>query len=219
MDGFGFLTNKSREWRCLHWTVAWGSIIFVWLELMTAGQGPARRSTSACCREHSADPAKQAVDLSVVRQLSSSLPTLGPLLPIRRDGLLSSRGPHPPSPPNHIACQANLAELPPMIILSAVVSPAAEEEAGRSEAGVLPRGNNEQRPISHKLAARASRATSQAADQRRTCCLQNHPRHAQPAKGKAQPAISNPWILLWHYNLFGMTLIWKAPVDLWPMGA
>ena len=53
VDGwiFEFLTNKSREWLGLHWSVARGSIIFVWLKLMTAaGQGPARCSTSACCR-------------------------------------------------------------------------------------------------------------------------------------------------------------------------
>ena len=86
------------------------------------------------------DPAKQAVDLSVRRQLSSShhhhpSPLWGPSCPSPVTACCppSPLLPSPPTLPNKVACQANLAQLP-MIILSAVVSPAAAEEVGRSEA-------------------------------------------------------------------------------------
>ena len=148
----------------------------------------------------------------------SLVATLGPLLPIRRDGLLSSQAPPSPllpsnapppyPPPNLVACRANLAQLP-MIILSAVVSP-AEEETGR--AGVLPRGNNEQRPISHKLAEEvlASRAaTSQALG---WCCqahlLPPKPSAAPPCtartfKGKAPTSLPS---MAWGYSRLGLIL-------------
>ena len=91
MDGFGFLTNKSREWPCLHWSVARGSIIFVWLKLMTvAGQGPARCSIHKCLLprrwigdagsgEASSGSLCPATAI-IVPPPPSSLATLGPLL-------------------------------------------------------------------------------------------------------------------------------------------
>jgi hypothetical protein len=87
-----------------------------------------------------------------------------------------------------------------MIILSAAVSPAAEE-VGRSEAGVLPRGNNEQRPISHKLAEGARRATSQPAALAAhllpptTICAMHTPRPEKGPNPGWQHFLchSNPW--------------------------
>ena len=219
MDGFSFLTIKSREWPCLHWSVARGSIIFVWLGLMTTGQGALLHK---CLLPGGApDPPKQAVvDLSVRQPSSShhhpSSPLWGPSCPSAVTACCPPRPPlppfypptPPPSPPNLVACRANLAQLP-MIILSAVVSP-AEEETGR--AGVLPRGNNEQRPISHKLAEEvlASRAaTSQALG---WCCqahlLPPKPSAAPPCtartfKGKAPTSLPST---AWGYSRLGLIL-------------
>ena len=179
---------------------------------MTTGQGALLHK---CLLPGGApDPPKQAVvDLSV-RQPSSShhhpSPLWGPSCP---SAVTACCPPGAPTlHPHHIACQANLAALPPMIILSAVVSPAAEEEAGRSEAGVLPRGNNEQRPISHKLAEEvlASRAaTSQALG---WCCqahlLPPKPSAAPPCtartfKGKAPTSLPST---AWGYSRLGLIL-------------
>ena len=182
---------------------------------MTTGQGALLHK---CLLPGGApDPPKQAVvDLSVRQPSSShhhpSSPLWGPSCP---SAVTACCPPCQPAPSQQgrvghsTLLHVNLAQQLPMIILSAVVSP-AEEETGR--AGVLPRGNNEQRPISHKLAEEvlASRAaTSQALG---WCCqahlLPPKPSAAPPCtartfKGKAPTSLPST---AWGYSRLGLIL-------------